>query len=206
MNAVSVSVRTPAKVNLALMVGPLRSDGFHELATVYQAVSLYDEVTATPAAPGEMTVTVTDAGAGGPGAGTRAGGGRRLPGVPLDGENLAVRAATLLARRRRIDAGVHLEIKKGIPVAGGMAGGSSDAAAALVACDALWSTNLDRAELQSIAADLGSDVPFCLVGGTAVGSGHGELVTPALVRGSYDWVFAFDNEGMSTPAVYGELD
>ncbi len=191
-----VVVRTPAKVNLALMVGPLRADGFHELASVYQAVSIYDEVAAATAPPGEITVAVTDAGA-------DAG---KAADIPLDGDNLAVRAATLLARRRRIDAGVHLEIRKGIPVAGGMAGGSSDAAASLVACDALWGTKADRSELLSIAADLGSDVPFCLLGGTAVGSGHGELVSPALVRGTYHWTFALDIDGMSTPAVYSELD
>jgi 4-diphosphocytidyl-2-C-methyl-D-erythritol kinase len=192
----AVVVRTPAKVNLALMVGPLRADGYHELASVYQAVSIYDEVVAEPAPRGEITVTVTDAGA-------DAG---KVADIPLDGDNLAVRAATLLARRRRVDAGVRLEIRKGIPVAGGMAGGSSDAAASLVACDALWGTGADRSELLLLAADLGSDVPFCLLGGTAVGSGHGELVTPALVRGTYHWTFALDVDGMSTPAVYAELD
>ncbi|MGH3489083.1 MAG: 4-(cytidine 5'-diphospho)-2-C-methyl-D-erythritol kinase, partial [Actinopolymorphaceae bacterium] len=112
----------------------------------------------------------------------------------------------LLLAHTRIDAGVALDIRKGIPVAGGMAGGSSDAAAALVACDALWGTKLDRARLLALAAELGSDVPFCLVGGTAVGAGHGEIVTPALARGTYHWVFALDGNGLSTPAVYAELD
>ncbi len=196
----AVVVRTPAKINLALMVGPVRPDGFHELASVYQAVGLYDEVSASPASPGEISVTVT---ASEPAGGLTA---TDLTGVPLDGDNLAVRAATLLADHCGIDAGVALAIRKGIPVAGGMAGGSSDAAAALVACDALWGTKLDRTELLTLAAELGSDVPFCVAGGTAVGSGHGEVVTPALVRGTYHWVFALDTEGMSTPAVYAELD
>ncbi|REF35742.1 4-(cytidine 5'-diphospho)-2-C-methyl-D-erythritol kinase [Thermasporomyces composti] len=186
-----VVVRTPAKVNLALMVGPRRPDGFHDLACVYQAVSLFDDVRATLAPAGEFTVTVTGVGA---------------AQVPVDASNLAIRAARLLAERTGVDAGVRFEIRKGIPVAGGMAGGSSDAAAALVACDALWNTGLDRSRLVELAAELGSDVPFCLVGGTAVGSGHGEVVTPALARGHYNWVFCLDTEGMSTPEVYAELD
>jgi 4-diphosphocytidyl-2-C-methyl-D-erythritol kinase len=223
----AVVVRTPAKVNLALVVGPRRPDGFHDLASVYQAVGLYDEVTAEPAPAGEVTVTVSRAtpgparaeGArtgGEPAGGEPAGGaqttgaageaGAGVPGVPLGDDNLAVRAARLLAAHCRVDAGVRLHLHKGIPVAGGMAGGSSDAAAALVACDALWDTRLERSRLLALAAELGSDVPFCLVGGTAVGAGHGELVTPALARGSYHWVFALDHDGMSTPAVYAELD
>ncbi|MEQ7125608.1 4-(cytidine 5'-diphospho)-2-C-methyl-D-erythritol kinase [Actinopolymorpha sp. B11F2] len=192
----AVVVRTPAKVNLALMVGPPRSDGFHELASVYQAVSLYDEVAAAPLPGGGITVTVRGADES----------PETVAGIPLDADNLAVRAAALLATRTRVDAGVALEIRKGIPVAGGMAGGSSDAAATLVACDALWGTKLDRSHLLELAAELGSDVPFCLVGGTAVGAGHGEIVTPALARGSYHWVFALDGNGLSTPAVYAELD
>ncbi|MGW0231919.1 4-(cytidine 5'-diphospho)-2-C-methyl-D-erythritol kinase [Actinopolymorpha singaporensis] len=187
----AVVVRTPAKVNLALMVGPLRTDGFHELASVYQAVGLYDEVAATLAPPGEFTVRVS---------------GREAGKVPLDNGNLAIRAARLLADHAGVDAGVAIDITKGIPVAGGMAGGSSDAAAALVACEALWGTKTDRNTLLGLAARLGSDVPFCLLGGTAIGAGHGEIVTPALARGTYEWVFALDGEGMSTPAVYARLD
>jgi 4-diphosphocytidyl-2-C-methyl-D-erythritol kinase len=186
-----VVVRTPAKINLALMVGPRRADGYHELASVYQAVSLYDEVTATALPAGEISVSVSGVGA---------------EHVPMSEENLAVRAASLLAEECAIDEGVALTISKTIPVAGGMAGGSSDAAAALVACDALWGTELDREEMLSVAARLGSDVPFCVVGGTAVGSGHGELVTPALARGTYEWVLAFDSDGLSTPGVFGEFD
>ncbi|MFC3761139.1 4-(cytidine 5'-diphospho)-2-C-methyl-D-erythritol kinase [Tenggerimyces flavus] len=184
-------VRTPAKINLALLVGPRRSDGYHELASVYQAVSLYDEVTATSLPAGEISISVSGLGA---------------EHVPVTEDNLAVRAASLLAEECAIDEGVALTIRKSIPVAGGMAGGSSDAAAALVACDALWGTELDREEMLAVAARLGSDVPFCVVGGTAVGSGHGELVTPALARGTYAWVLAFDPEGLSTPAVFSEFD
>jgi 4-diphosphocytidyl-2C-methyl-D-erythritol kinase len=147
-----VTVRAPAKVNLGLSVGGLRPDGFHELATVFHAVSLYDDVTA--AAADEISVTVE---------------GAQADLVPRDGHNLAVRAAVLLARRVGVDDGVRLHIRKGIPVAGGMAGGSADAAAALLACDTLWGAGLSRDELRELAGELGSDVPFSLVGGTAIG-------------------------------------
>ena len=185
----AVTVRAPAKVNLALAVGGPRPDGYHELATVFHAVSLYDDVTATAA--DDVTVTVD-----GPQAGQ----------VPLDRSNLAVRAALLLARSTGIDDGVHLHIRKGIPVAGGMAGGSADAAAALLACDQLWHTGLPRDELRELAAELGSDVPFALLGGTAIGTGRGERLTPALARGEYLWVVALSPGHLPTPTVYAEID
>jgi 4-diphosphocytidyl-2-C-methyl-D-erythritol kinase len=188
-SSVGVTVRVPAKINLGLSVGGPRPDGYHELATVYHAVSLYDDVTARPA--DDVTVTVE---------------GAQAPLVPTDERNLAVRAALLLARRTGIDAGVHLHIRKDIPVSGGMAGGSADAAAALVACDALWHAGLSRDELRELAAELGSDVPFALLGGTAIGTGRGERLTPALARGSHHWVIALAEGGLSTPAVYAEID
>jgi 4-diphosphocytidyl-2-C-methyl-D-erythritol kinase len=184
-----VTVRAPAKINLQLTVGVRRNDGYHELTTVFQAVSLYDDVIAAPA--GRLRVTVS---------------GDNVTGVPLDETNLAARAVIELGDRVGLSPDVHLHVRKGIPVAGGMAGGSADAAAALLACDALWGLQLDRAELLEIAADLGSDVPFALMGGTAIGMGRGERLMPALARGSYHWVFAFANGGLSTPAVYAELD
>jgi len=193
--AAGVTVRAPAKVNLVLEVGPPLPTGYHDLATVFHAVSLYDELTATPVEARsdgtEVTVSVE-----GPGAGD----------VPLDERNLAVRAALLLGDRSGAFEPAHLHIRKGIPVAGGMAGGSADAAAALVACDALWEAGLTRAELLELAAELGSDVPFALLGGTAVGTGRGSELTPALARGDYDWVVALAGVGLSTPAVYRELD
>jgi 4-diphosphocytidyl-2-C-methyl-D-erythritol kinase len=184
-----VTARAPGKVNLALSVGGLRPDGYHELVNVFHAVSLVDDVTATLA--DDVGVSVE---------------GVHADRVPLDGTNLAVRAARLLAERSGIDDGAHLHIRKQIPVAGGMAGGSADAAAALLACDALWQLGLSREELLEVAADLGSDVPFALVGGTAVGTGRGERLTAALARGEYEWVVALSASGLSTPAVYGELD
>ncbi|MDP1876135.1 MAG: 4-(cytidine 5'-diphospho)-2-C-methyl-D-erythritol kinase [Actinomycetota bacterium] len=186
----SVTVRVPAKVNLQLSVGPLRDDGYHELATVFQAVSLLDEVVARPGAGG-VRLSMTGEGDGA---------------LPLDGRNLAVRAATLLAERAGVAADVDLAIAKAIPVAGGMAGGSADAAAALVACDALWRLATPREDLVELAAELGSDVPFLLQGGTAIGTGRGEQLTSVLSRGEFHWVFALANGGLSTPAVYGECD
>jgi 4-diphosphocytidyl-2-C-methyl-D-erythritol kinase len=184
-----VTVRVAAKVNVQLAVGGLRPDGFHDLANVFLAVGLYDEVTATPADGLRITVSGPDAGQ-----------------VPTDGTNLAARAAVALAERYGRRPDVHLHIAKDIPVAGGMAGGSADGAAALLACDALWGTGASREELLGICADLGSDVPFSLVGGAALGRGRGELLTPIEVGGTFHWVFALADGGLSTPAVYGECD
>jgi 4-diphosphocytidyl-2-C-methyl-D-erythritol kinase len=188
----SVTVTAPAKINLCLGVGPLRRDGFHALATVYQAIGLYDRVTATAA--DHLSVSVIAA--------------PRLPidGVPLDDSNIALRAARLLAEHHGVEPGAAIAIDKGIPVAGGMAGGSADAAAALLACDHLWGLATPKEELLEIAAVLGSDVPFALVGGTAIGSGRGELVTPLMTRGEYWWVVLESERGLSTPAVYAQFD
>jgi 4-diphosphocytidyl-2-C-methyl-D-erythritol kinase len=195
--ATRVTVQTPAKINLSLAVGPPRQDGFHPLATVYQAVGLFDRVTAEPAADGDITLRLDPA---------SPRGADELDGVPTDERNLAVRAARLLAAQTGAADGVRLTLRKAIPVAGGLAGGSSDAAAALVACNQLWGTGLPTADLLALAARLGSDVPFCLVGGTALGLGRGEQITPVLTRGEYHWVLAVDRRGLSTPAVYDELD
>lgn len=189
-------MRVPAKINLCLGVGAARPDGFHPLATVYQAVDLHDELRITDREDGELHVAVhTDL---------------DLPEgsvVPEDGDNIAVRAATLL-RHRLGDPGLgaDIAIRKVIPVAGGMAGGSADAAAALLGCNELWGGGLSRAELEPLAAELGSDVPFLLHGGNAIGGGRGEAVSPVLARGSYHWVFATASEGLSTAAVYAEFD
>ncbi|MGV9994198.1 4-(cytidine 5'-diphospho)-2-C-methyl-D-erythritol kinase [Streptomyces sp. NPDC003374] len=185
----SVTVRVPAKVNVQLAVGAARPDGFHDLANVFLAVGLYDEVTVTES--DELRVTCA-----GPDAGQ----------VPLDRTNLAARAALALARRRGIDPAVHLHIAKDIPVAGGMAGGSADGAGALLACNALWQAGASRAELLSICAELGSDVPFSLVGGAALGTGRGERLRALEVGGTFHWVFALAEGGLSTPAVYREFD
>ncbi|MEU3411268.1 4-(cytidine 5'-diphospho)-2-C-methyl-D-erythritol kinase [Streptomyces sp. NPDC006658] len=185
----SVTVRVPAKVNVQLAVGAARPDGFHDLANVFLAVGLYDEVTVTPAEELRVTCEGPDAGQ-----------------VPLDRTNLAARAAIALAGRRGIEPDVHIHIAKDIPVAGGMAGGSADGAGALLACDALWGTGASREELLAICAELGSDVPFSLAGGAALGVGRGERLTELEVGGTFHWVFAMAERGLSTPAVFREFD
>ncbi|MFI5795221.1 4-(cytidine 5'-diphospho)-2-C-methyl-D-erythritol kinase [Streptomyces sp. NPDC051677] len=185
----SVTVRVPAKVNVQLAVGAARADGFHDLANVFLAVGLYDEVTVTPA--DELRVTCE---------------GPDADQVPLDRSNLAAKAAIALAERHGRDAAVHIHIVKDIPVAGGMAGGSADGAGALLACDALWGTGASRDELLDICAELGSDVPFSLVGGAALGTGRGEKLTALEVGGTFHWVFAMAERGLSTPAVFREFD
>jgi len=184
-----VTARVPAKVNLELMVGPRRADGFHHVATVFQAVGLHDDVSVEPADDWGITVN-----------------GPYADLVPADDTNLAMRAARLLASQAGIDVPVHITIDKDIPVAGGMAGGSADAAGALLACDALWGLGSSKAALEDLGADLGSDVPFALTGGTAMGSGRGDQLAPVLGRGRYHWVFALSDVGLSTPKVYAECD
>lgn len=185
-----VHVRAPGKINVYLGVGARSDDGYHSLATVFQAVSLYEDVYASLAEDFALEVA----------------GDVDVSGVPLDDRNLAMRAAKLLAQTAGVTTGVHLRIRKGVPVAGGMGGGSADAAAALVACDALWGTDLGPRGLHDLAARLGADVPFALHGGTAVGTGRGDALTPALARGRFDWVLVLSDQGLSTPEVYGRLD
>ncbi|HTZ27450.1 MAG TPA: 4-(cytidine 5'-diphospho)-2-C-methyl-D-erythritol kinase, partial [Streptosporangiaceae bacterium] len=160
--------------------------------TVFHAVSLFDEVTVRPAAKASVRVT-----------------GEGSASVPAGRANLAARAARALASvalARRAKPAVHIDIRKRIPVAAGLAGGSADAAAALVACNELWGTGLTQAELRDIAASVGSDVPFALLGGTAIGQGRGELLTVALTTGTYHWVLAFSSGALSTPEVYAACD
>ncbi|MBA8957155.1 4-(cytidine 5'-diphospho)-2-C-methyl-D-erythritol kinase [Actinomadura namibiensis] len=194
----AVTVRVPAKVNLQLGVGPLRDDGYHDLVNVFHAVSLFDEVTAVPA--DRLSVTVEAA----PDARVA------IEAVPTTGDNLAARAARLVAERLGVEPLVGLRIRKAIPVAGGMAGGSADAAAALVACARLWddpdTPRLSRDDLMEMGGAIGSDVPFALLGGTAIGVGRGERLTPVPASGTFHWVFATADGGLSTPAVYAECD
>jgi 4-diphosphocytidyl-2-C-methyl-D-erythritol kinase len=182
-------VRVPAKVNLHLGVGKLRDDGFHELVTVFQAVDLADEVTARPALG--LAVRMSGEGA---------------ADLPCGPQNIAWRAASRLAEHAQVPPDVLLEITKAIPVAGGMAGGSADAAATLLACATLWRTGSSRADLLGLAARLGSDVAFPLLGGTALGTGRGEVLAPALTTGQFHWVLALAAFGISAADAYRELD
>ena len=186
----AVHVRAPGKVNLFMRVGEVQSDGYHDVATAYQAVSLYEDVRAWP--DDEFSVTF--------------GGSVDTSALPTDASNLAIKAAKLLARTAGVPGGVHLEIDKHVPIAGGMGGGSADAAATLLACDAMWGTAFSKEELNALAAKLGADVPFALSGGTAIGTGRGDRLSPALATGSFHWVLAVAEFGLSTPGVYRELD
>ncbi|CAB4887835.1 MAG: 4-(cytidine 5'-diphospho)-2-C-methyl-D-erythritol kinase [Actinobacteria bacterium] len=183
--------RAPGKINVFLKVGAVLDDGYHDVATAYQAVSLYEDVRAYPSS--DFSVSFV-------------GGGIDTSNVPADGSNLAIKAARLLARKAKFTGGARLEIEKHVPVAGGMGGGSADAAATLVACDALWGLGLPRDELVHLAKQLGADVPFALMGGTAIGTGRGDQLSPALATGHFNWVLALPDFGLSTPAVYAELD
>ncbi|QTX04128.1 4-(cytidine 5'-diphospho)-2-C-methyl-D-erythritol kinase [Agromyces archimandritae] len=186
----AVHARAPGKINLFMRVGALQPDGYHDVATAYQAVSLYEDVHAYP----------------GMGFSVEFSGSIDTAGLPTDRTNLAIRAAKLLARRAGVSQGVHLEIEKHVPIAGGMGGGSADAAATLIACDALWGTELGREELHALAAELGADVPFALAGGTAIGTGRGDRLSPALTTGTFHWVLALADYGVSTPEVYRQVD
>ncbi|TFD57407.1 4-(cytidine 5'-diphospho)-2-C-methyl-D-erythritol kinase [Cryobacterium suzukii] len=185
-----VHARAPGKVNVFLKVGAVMEDGYHDLATAYQAVSLFEEVRASPAT--DFSVEFS--------------GSIDISGLAVDGTNLAIKAARALARKAGYRGGVHLDIEKNVPIAGGMGGGSADAAATLLACDALWGTSATKDELLAIAATLGADVPFSFTGGTAIGTGRGDQLSPALAKGKFQWVLALADFGMSTPEVYQELD
>ena len=185
----TVRVRVPAKINLYLGVGPTRPDGYHELVTVFQAVDLYDEVAVSAADHLQVTMR-----------------GESAADVPSGPDNIAWRAASLLAETAHVPPHALIEIAKSIPVGGGMAGGSGDAAAALVGCAALWQTGSSRAGLERLAGELGSDVAFTLVGGTALGTGRGELLPPVLTTGVFHWVLAIADFGISTAAAYAAFD
>jgi 4-diphosphocytidyl-2-C-methyl-D-erythritol kinase len=188
----TVTVRAPAKINLHLGVGAPRDDGFHPLVTVYQAVGLCDDVTVSPAPGWTLRVSVPD--------------WMDADAVPVTGDNIVDRAAHLLTRHHGIDSQAAVSVTKAIPVAGGMAGGSADAAAALVALDRLLKLETPDDVLLALAAELGSDVPFALVGGTAVGTGRGEIVEPVPDPATWWWVVVPSDRGLSTPAVYRHFD
>lgn len=185
----TVEIQVPAKVNLQLSVGPRKADGYHEVVTVFQAISLMDTLKISHADKFGISIK-----------------GDYTNGVPLDQSNLVYKAVELMSEKFDTDKTIDVEINKSIPVAGGMAGGSADAAATLLGIDALYGLGLSKDELGEVARKLGSDVPFMLHGGTAVGRGHGDEITPALSRGTYHWVIAVSSSGLSTPAVYGECD
>lgn len=192
LGVASVIVRAAAKVNLHLGVGPVREDGYHPLATVYQAIGMYDDVTVSPADDWQLQVRAHER--------------IDVTEVPLDGSNLVMRAGRMLVAHHGLDRAALIVIDKGIPVAGGLAGGSADAAAALVALDRLWNLQTSDEDMLALAGRLGSDVPFALLGGTARGDGRGELVDPVEDRGSWWWVVVESDAGLSTARVYAAYD
>ena len=192
MRSRGVVARVPAKVNLQLSVGPLGSDGFHEVTTVFQAISLFDDVTVATAPEGDgIKISIT---------------GQTSSGVPADSSNLAVKAAELMIKNYAVPADLIIKLKKEIPVAGGMAGGSADAAGVIVGLDSLFELGLSRDEMEVVGSKIGSDVPFSICGGVAIGTGRGDQITPALAKGNYNWVLALSGQGLSTPSVYQECD
>lgn len=216
-----VTAVAPGKVNLSLQIGPLRTDGYHELATLFYAVSLYEEVVAAPRDDEAITVQLSERSAFTTVEHTDPATGETVAAqIPLDERNLAYQAAALLRDTlRERDAatlsfpgaakptyGVDLTITKNVPIAGGMGGGSADAAAALVACSALWEAGLTKEQLAELGAQLGADVPFAILGGAAVGKGAGEHLSPLLVRGELHLVIVPATTGLSTPEIYRELD
>ena len=192
MRSRGVIARVPAKVNLQLSVGPLGSDGYHEVITVFQAISLFDDVSVATAPVGNgLTIDIS---------------GQTSSGVPADSSNLAIRAADLMIKTYDLPTDLVIKLKKEIPVAGGMAGGSADAAGVIVGLDSLFELGLSRDEMESVGSKIGSDVPFSICGGVAIGSGRGDQITPALAKGNYFWVPALSGQGLATPSVYQECD
>ena len=192
MRSRGVIARVPAKINLQLAVGPLGDDGFHEVTTVFQAISLFDDVSvATAPENNGISIQIT---------------GQTSKGVPSDNSNLAVKAATLMIKKYDLPNDLSIKLKKEIPVAGGMAGGSADAAGVIVGLDSLFELGLSRDEMEMVGSKIGADVPFSICGGVAIGTGRGDQITPALFKGSYNWVLALSGQGLATPSVYAECD
>ncbi|MBM7767635.1 4-(cytidine 5'-diphospho)-2-C-methyl-D-erythritol kinase [Glutamicibacter nicotianae] len=191
-----VIATAPGKINCYFKVGPPREDGYHEVASLYVAVSLTEQIEARLRTDGELQLSLEP----------------NSPVVsepenfPLGAGNLVHRAAQLLREHTGCSLGADLHITKRVPIAGGMGGGSADAAATLVACNELWGTGLDREELGRLGARLGADVPFALMGGAAIGLGIGDKLAPLLTRAKTHWVLIPASYGLSTPRVYGMLD
>ncbi len=184
-----LSVCSPAKINLHLEVLGLRADGFHELAMVMQTIDLFDLLRLKPTADGAIALHCDH------------------PDLPTDGSNLIVRAAELLKARAGLpELGAEIALRKRIPIGAGLAGGSSNGAAALVGLNALWGLGFSPEALLGMAAELGSDMPYCLAGGTQLCFGRGESLEP-LQPGAADTLAVLllkhPEASVSTPWAYG---
>ena len=184
-----VTVKAPGKINLALHVGLLEASGYHDLLSVFQAVDVWETLTAEDASEFSLTVS----------------GDVVLDEIPLDENNLVIKAARAVQRVSGFEGAASFHIDKKVPVGGGMAGGSADAAAALVAVDSLWGTELSQVQLLELAAELGSDVPFSLEGYTQIGRGRGHLLE-RIDSLPFHWVIVPQTLHLSTPHVYSTLD
>jgi 4-diphosphocytidyl-2-C-methyl-D-erythritol kinase len=195
MTASSISASAPGKVNLFFAVGALGDDGYHQVVSVYQALNLREVVTVQFAESWQVLVTGSIP-------------VEQLAQVPTSQENLVVRAAKVLLDKFAVaeDRAVNFHIFKNVPVAGGMGGGSADAAAALLAVNELANLNLSNADLHRLGSELGADVPFSLLGGTAVGTGHGTALEQITNVKQLNWVLVTNPRGLSTPSVYRKLD
>lgn len=188
--ALSVTATAPAKINLALYVGSPDISGFHPLLSAFQAINLFDSITVHPAA--QMNITC------------------RAPfntsSVPLDETNIVWKAHALISAHSASGGPVRIDIDKTIPVAGGMAGGSADGAASLIALNELWQAGCPVETLFELARQLGSDVPFSLVGGAAIGRGRGDVLQPFATDRPLHVVVVTSGIQLSTPLVYATLD
>jgi 4-diphosphocytidyl-2-C-methyl-D-erythritol kinase len=178
-------LRTPAKVNLALEILGKREDGYHEISTVLQAIDLFDRLTVEDAP--DLSLATTD------------------PALPVGDANLVVRAARALGGAAGVRRGARIALDKRIPVAAGLGGGSSDAAATLVALNRLWGLRWSARRLGELAIGLGMDVPFFLGRGRALATGRGERLEPLPGDGGYALVLTNPNFPLSTREAYGRV-
>ncbi len=190
-----VTASAPGKINIFFKVGALKSDGYHEVLSVYQALDLRETVSVTSSESWQVSVSGNIS-------------AEQISAVPTGEENLVVRAAKVIADIAGLERAhaINFEITKNVPVAGGMGGGSADAAAALLAVDELWCTGVDGEALMNSAAELGADIPFALLGGTAIGVGKGDKLEPIDDVKRLHWVLVPMDVGLSTPRVYAKLD
>jgi 4-diphosphocytidyl-2-C-methyl-D-erythritol kinase len=192
---IEISASAPGKINIFFKVGALKGDGYHDVLSIYQALDIRETVKVSDSSRWQVSVS---------GALSE----EQIAAVPTGEDNLVVRAAQSIAKfaNKTRTPELRFEIIKNVPVAGGMGGGSADAAAAMLAVDELWDTQIDGEDLMKAAAELGADIPFALLGGTAIGIGRGDKLDPIYNVQKLHWVLVPMDAGLSTPRVYSKLD